>query len=240
MAFPWTDVVLRKRIALAVGWYWQVRASQSSKQQASGEADAGLRREVTGGQHMDGFADLVTELVVAAGFKLEEIRLKSKVELPGYFRSTKKWDLVVTRNGRLCCALELKSQAGPSFGNNFNNRTEEALGTSVDFWKAFEKGFIGTSQPWLGYLFLLEDCAGSSKGVRVASTPFKTDPVFATASYAIRYQILCERMVLERHYSAATLLLCKRTGAAGYTEPNDRLSFMPFARALYGHLVGCS
>ena len=59
--------------------------------------------------------------------------------LPGYFRPTKLWDLLVINQGRLVAALELKSQIGPSFGNNFNNRTEEALGTAIDFGRPTEK-----------------------------------------------------------------------------------------------------
>ena len=40
-------------------------------------------------------------------------------------------------DGRLLAVIELKSQVGPSFGNNFNNRTEEAIGSAVDFWTAY-------------------------------------------------------------------------------------------------------
>ena len=188
---------------------------------------------------MDGFTDIVVDLVVKAGFDLAEIRFKSNVELPGFYRSTKKWDLVVSRAGRLCCAIELKSQVGPSFGNNFNNRTEEALGTAVDLWRAFQQGLVGSAQPFLGYFFLLEDTDGSNKPVRVAKTPFETDPVFVDSSYAKRYEILCQRMVLERHYTSAALLLARADGAGRYSEPNADVSFGRFARALFGHLVGC-
>ena len=62
--------------------------------------------------------------------------------LPGFFRPTKDWDfLIVTPKNQLITVVELKSQVG-SFGNNFNNRTEEALGSAVDLWTAFrKKGF---------------------------------------------------------------------------------------------------
>jgi hypothetical protein len=240
MTFPWTDKQFRRESELAVSKYWSTRTSQAGASVEAGDTVSGRRSEVTGGQHMDGFANIVVELVVAAGFKLDEIRLRSKVELPGYYRSTKKWDIVVSRADRLCCALELKSQAGPSFGNNFNNRTEEALGTSLDFWKAYEHGFAGLHQPWMGYLFLLEDCDASSTPVRVAKTSFKTDPVFDGASYARRYEILCERMVLERHYTSAAFLKASRTGGGSFVEPNAGLAFLPFAKGLFGHLVGCT
>ena len=39
--------------------------------------------------------------------------------------------LVVTEPAtRLVMAIELKSQVGASFGNNYNNRTEEAIGNA--------------------------------------------------------------------------------------------------------------
>ena len=62
------------------------------------------------------------------------------VELPGFFRPTKEWDIVVVSDNNLIAAIELKSQIGPSFGNNFNNRTEEALGTAMDIWTAYREG----------------------------------------------------------------------------------------------------
>lgn len=40
----------------------------------------------------------------------------------------------------MIAAVELKSQVGPSFGNNCNNRTEEAIGTAHDFWTAYREG----------------------------------------------------------------------------------------------------
>ena len=62
---------------------------------------------------------------------------KKRLQLPGFFRPTKEWDLVVVKNGHLIAAIEAKSQVGPSFGNNFNNRTEEAMGSALDIWTAF-------------------------------------------------------------------------------------------------------
>lgn len=63
---------------------------------------------------------------------------------------------------KLILAIEPESHVGPSFGNNFNNRTEEAMGSALDIWTAFREGVFGNSLPWLGYLMLLEDCGGSS------------------------------------------------------------------------------
>jgi len=147
---------------------------------------------------------------------------KKALELPGFFRPTKEWDLLVVKDGILIVALEAKSQAGPSFGNNFNNRTEEAIGSALDLWTAFRQGaFNDSSQPFLGYFFLLEDCEASQRPVRVREPHFDVFPEFVGASYAKRYEMLLRKLVLERHYSASALVLSRRdTGLRGeYSEP---------------------
>ena len=46
---------------------------------------------------------------------------------------------------------------GPSFGNNFNNRTEEAIGTAHDFWTAYrEKAFGDQTRPFVDWLMMVE------------------------------------------------------------------------------------
>jgi hypothetical protein len=203
-------------------------------------ADYGTRSEVTGGQHLNAFTNLFCELIREAGFTADELRFKSGVELPGFYRPTKKWDVVVVRGDRLCAAIECKSQVGPSFGNNFNNRTEEAVGSSADLWRAFKEGVLGAHSPWLGYFFFLEDVEGSTRPVGIAKTTFKPDAVFNGTSYADRYRILCQRMVLERNYNAATLILAPRRIDGRYSEPGRDLQISSFMKALFGHLIGCS
>ena len=96
-----------------------------------GLLDKGERASVTGGKNMDGFIDFVVDLVKANGLQYASIhQQRALLTLPGYFRPTKLWDLLVLNHGRLLAAIELKSQVGPSFGNNFNNRTEEAIGSA--------------------------------------------------------------------------------------------------------------
>ena len=120
------------RTEKAVAHYWQTRAAQRKKQEAGGKADQGLRSAVTGGAQMDGFIDLFTELVAEAGIPGNCVFRKKAVELPGFFRPTKEWDLLLVRERTLIAAIEAKSQVGPSFGNNFNNRAEEAIGSAID------------------------------------------------------------------------------------------------------------
>ena len=75
---------------------------------------------------------LMTDFIIEAGVKEDSIFHNRHLELPGFFRPTKEWDLLVVRDGQLVLALEAKSQVGPSLGSNFNNRREEAVGVAVD------------------------------------------------------------------------------------------------------------
>lgn len=75
--------------------------------------------------------------------------------------------------------MEFKSQRGPSFGNNFNNRTEEALGLAADSQMAVERGLFGRLKPWFGFVMLVERAKGSLGAVRVPSNmPFPADTIF--------------------------------------------------------------
>jgi Restriction endonuclease XhoI len=229
---------LNERIAQAVAYYWHARQQQREKQVEYGRPDQGARNAVTGGYQMMRFTELITTLLVDAGIAPEHIFSRQSLELPGFFRPTKEWDLLVVRNGQLIAAIELKSQVGPSFGNNFNNRTEEAMGTALDLWTAYREGaFNRTVRPWLGYLFLLEDSAKSRLPVRVAEPHFKVFPEFAKASYAQRYELFCRKLVRERHYNAAAFLLSARdSGLEGvFSEPAEDLTFEVFSRSLVAH-----
>jgi hypothetical protein len=99
----------------AVRHFWTTRASQAEKQSARGVTDQGLRGAATGGAQLDGFVDAIVALLLKAGVRRDCIYLKKAIELPGYYRPTKKWDLVVVRDGQLLAALEAKSHV-ESFG----------------------------------------------------------------------------------------------------------------------------
>jgi hypothetical protein len=229
---------LHLRVAKAVSHYWETRQNQTDKQTISGKADQGARKAVTGGAQMDGFIHLISELVIETGVDESNIFFKKSLELPGFFRATKEWDFLVIKNDQLIVALEAKSQVGPSFGNNFNNRTEEAIGSAVDLWTAYREGaFNKTVKPWLGYLFLLEECESSKKPLKVKEPHFKVFPEFAEASYSKRYELFCRKLSRERHYNMASFLLSDRKkGLQGdYLEPAADLTFEIFAKSLIAH-----
>lgn len=234
-----SDDALAARVAKAVRHYWTTRTKQARRQgSASGRRDAGLRSAVTGGAQLDGFLSLVRDLLVESGLHEPEVCLgRNATILPGFYRPAKAWDLVAVAEGRLVACIEVKSQAGPSYGNNFNNRVEEAIGNAVDFWKAYEEGdFPSLERPFLGYLMLLEDDPASNAPVAVAEPHFKVRDEFRDASYARRYELFCEKLMRERLYDATAFLMSGRDAGRGgkYREPSAELTFKRFAAALMG------
>ena len=147
----------------AIKAFWGNREAARQKQIESGRVDQGERAGVTSGKNMDGFLALVKDIVHLNGLGHAKICLERRVlTLPGYFRPTKLWDMLVLNDGKLVAAVEFKSQVGPSFGNNFNNRSEEAIGTAVDLTTAYREGALGDNpRPFVGWVMLLEDCESS-------------------------------------------------------------------------------
>jgi hypothetical protein len=243
---------IEKRLQAAVQSYWNARAKNKQKQIESGRIDAGTRGEVTGGSQMGALEVFVSDILCDAGLKRLDIRTRTSLELPGYFRATKKWDLIVVSQNQLVLAMEFKSQAGKSIGNNVNNRSEEAVGSAKDIWIAFREGRFGNSPaPFLGYLFLLEDRANVKTPVANKEPYFPVDPEFRGepgiprkdkphflgVPYSKRYELLCRRLVLERLYSSACFLLATNAKKTKITQPAEDLTFQRFAAALRGHAV---
>jgi type II restriction enzyme len=225
----------------AVKAFWGNREVARQKQIESGKADQGERSGVTAGKNMDGFLALVLDLIKANGLAHAQIHQNKKMlTLPGYFRPTKLWDLLVIYKGDLIAAIELKSQVGPSFGNNFNNRTEEAIGTAHDLWTAFrEEAFGKQPRPFVGWLMMVEDVAESRKPVRDASPHFPVFEEFRGASYLNRYDLLCQRLVKESLYTTAAVIAAERSviDTGKFTELSAMTSLRSFVSALAGHIA---
>jgi hypothetical protein len=241
-----------KRLHKAVQSYWDARAKNKEKQIQSGKIDAGTRGEVTGGTQMGALEILVADILCDAGLKRLDVRTRTALELPGYFRATKKWDLIVVSERQLVLAMEFKSQAGKSIGNNVNNRSEEAVGSAKDVWTAFREGRFGNSPtPFLGYFFLLEDRDNVKIPVTNKEPYFPVDPAFRGelkktkkgveryhgVPYSTRYELLCRRLVLERLYNAACFIMATNSKKTRIIQPALDLSFQRFAAALRGHAV---
>lgn len=230
-----------KKAREAVQAFWGNREQARLKQIESGNVDQGERAGVTAGKNMDGFIALVMDVVRANGLDHADIhRERRVVTLPGYFRPTKLWDLLVINEGRLIAALEFKSQVGPSFGNNFNNRAEEAIGTAHDLWTAYREGAFGEQpRPFVGWMMLLEDAPKSRSPVKDVSPHFPVFPDFNGASYADRYTILCRKLIQERLYTAASVIVSPRDAvkSGDYSELSELTGLRTFVTELAGHVA---
>lgn len=223
----------------AVKAFWHSRRKAATSQQKRGVADQGNRSSVTAGKNMDGFADMVRQIIVDNGISDAHVYTEGRNDLtiPGFYRPTKNWDLLVVSRNRLLAAVELKSQVGPSFGNNFNNRVEEALGNAVDLNTAYREGvFEQSPKPFVGYFFVLEDCARSRDSVRISSPHFSAFPEFENTGYAQRYEILCRKLVQEQLYDAAALVVTPRR--AETTGAFQSMSQISSARRFAATLAG--
>jgi len=148
--------ILDKRLRAAVKHFWTTQNFQAQRQGATtGTKGAGARSAVTGGAQMNGFVNLVRDLLHENGLPKAHLYCDQYVEIPGWYRPEKKWDLLVVAEKQLVAAIEFKSQIG-SFGNNYNNRTEEAIGSATDIWAAYREGAF---QPSARALARLSDAA---------------------------------------------------------------------------------
>jgi hypothetical protein len=252
------DFHLDSRLEQAVRSYWAVLQSQGENQGAdSGQKDYGDRSKVTGGKQMDAFAELLKDALEHCGIQRSDMFCGRSTSLPGFYRPTKDWDLVVVVEGNLLIALELKSLP-TSFGNNSNNRVEEALGSAADLWKAYQKRTFGKSQrPWLGYLMLICDEKASSSPIAVPEKHFAIRKEFRDTSYGKsartggkpmkvsvpylrRMELFCEKVKQEGLYDASCFLVTDHAkGPSGfYREPAEGLAFREFVGSMMGKALG--
>ncbi len=213
----------------AVEYFWARRDEQRSKLADEGRSGGAAR----GNGHMRGFEHLVMSACIGAGVDRSEIST-GQPTLPGYFRASKQWDLVVTHKRNLVAAIEFKSQVG-SVGKNYNNRFEEALGSATDVRAAHERnGMFGTVRPWLGYVFVLQESSETERSMRPPNALFRPDAVFDGLSYNQRYQVMMTRLLETDTYQAGWFLTTKRSdgGTVTSTEPLAVASFAEFTAGL--------
>jgi hypothetical protein len=187
---------------------------------------------------MDGFELLIEDALVDAGVPREDVLHDHEAVLPGYYRATKRWDIAVVVDGELLAVMELKSIAS-SFGNNLNNRIEEAVGNNTDLYQAYQEGLFEPSPtPWVGYMIIMADTEKSSSPVRIREPNFSVDDEFEEASYIDRAEQLCLRMVRQRLVDASAFLTSGReAGIEGaYDQPNPELTIRRYLSSLVSHV----
>jgi len=219
----------------AVRHFWREQEEASRRNVKGAKSDKGRRGRVTGGKHMDGFVSLFSEIVIANGLPPENVVTKGRdLTLPGYFRPTKKWDLVVRNEEHLIAAIELKSIMS-SFSNNTNNRSDEVIGQGEDLWAAFRSGTFGDGpEPFLGYFFFVKDCEETRRPGRGIKTQFPIAAVFENVSYAGRFDLICKRLMEKEIYSAASVVLSNEEAAqtGDYSEMSQETGLGRFVDAL--------
>jgi uncharacterized protein YdbL (DUF1318 family) len=225
----------------AVKTFWISRKKAGSKKQPPGNKGQGKRSAGTSGGNMDGFIDLVIDIVHANGLTDADIMRKGRsLTLPGHFCPVKSWDLLVMNNGKLIAAIKFDAQVGPSFGKNANNCCEQAVSMAVDLQAAFRRGAFGEyTRPFVGYLGLLEDSPASRAPIKDISPNFPLVAEYRNASYAKRYDILCKKLIMERLYTAATVILSPRSASksGAYSEMSDMTGLKAFVTTLAGHIA---
>ena len=190
-----------------------------------------VRRAAKGTQsatHDKVFLDLIEADLITNGWSSEDIERGRKALIAGHFRPAKAWDIVGFANESPKFAIEYKSQVG-SYGNNENNRIEEALGSALDARARFGNDLH------LGFIFVLCEEEDSIRKTRERPVT-NLDPIFTKTSHLDRRQILLERLLEFKIdgkplYSAASLVIVKKDGT--FTHPNnDKLKLTNFASNL--------
>ena len=156
--------------------------------------------------------------------------------LPGWFRPAKDWDMLAFDGEDLLAAVELKS-INSSFGNNFNNRSEEALGSALDLDYAIRNGLVRyqTAPPVLAYVLVVRSCEESSFKCSNRKAVYPVDEVFDNTSYLERLAIMCRRMMAERVYQAVWIVYVDPE--LGFVEePDEHLSYERFIETLASQL----
>lgn len=134
-----------------------------------------------------------------------------------------------------------KSQGSKSGQKDAGLRAAVTGGNATDLWAAYREGAFKTSgRPWLGYVFILEDCPKSQSGGKAVQEPhFPVFPEFRGASYARRYEIFLTKLLRERLYDGASLILtAKEAGSRGaFSSPSKELSVETFAAGLLARAI---
>lgn len=219
-----------QRIVAAVDFWIRTKLEQQTVAEAAGTAQGGTRAAVTGGKHLAGINQLLLDELES----LDLPRLNSWVDrgavLPGYYRASKSWDLLVTVDDKPILAMEYKSMTG-SEGKNLNNRADEVIGAAQDLRRAQDHGLL---PPGLkrGYIFLMEVTPDVQRPVDVRIRVGTPDAEFVGATYLERMAIMCERLRDDGLYDLAWALGVTRD-PLGFVEPRHSVGWNRFKADLH-------
>ncbi|HMO96267.1 MAG TPA: PaeR7I family type II restriction endonuclease [Tepidiformaceae bacterium] len=140
----------------------------------------------------------------------------ARARVGGHFRASKSWDIVCRDNdGELRICVEFKSQVD-SYGNNENNRYEEAMGSGLDVRARYG--------PSVAIGFVLVLCEEEATRRPTALRHIEILPEFRDTSHIQRRSIFARRLTEFRlnemsFYDAAAVLFVGRDGT--HTHPDE-------------------
>ena len=219
----------RERITNAVDFWIRTKLGQQELSEATGRAQGGARAAVTGGRHLAGVNRLIVEELQDLGLTGLTRYTDRRATVPGYYRVSKSWDLLVLNDGTPVLAIEYKSMAG-SEGKNLNNRADEVIGAAQDLKRAQEQGLVPATM-LRGYVFLMEITPEAQKPVGVRTRIGVSDPAFRGASYLDRMAIMCERLRDDGLYDM-TWVLGVTGSPIGFLEPRAAVGWDRFTMDL--------
>lgn len=215
----------KARITHAIEQWFISKDAQGQKSQGKGNPQAGSRSRVTGGGHLNGINQLVVDEIERAGAVGLELRVNRRAVLPGWYRGSKAWDLLVLQHGSPILAVEYKSMAG-SEGKNLNNRTDEALGIAEDAREAERRGGLPRHLR-RAYIFLMEATPEATKP-RLGIRP---DFGFHGKSYLERLAVTAKRMRDAELYHLVWVIGATQN-PLGFSEPDPEVGWDRFSADL--------
>lgn len=188
------------------------------------------------GKHIEPIAQKIAADMRRVGYDPESVFLDDvNVTLPGWFRVSKKWDITAFENDVLVAAIELKS-INSSFGNNANNRAEEALGSASDLGFATRNHLLEPNDmpPNYGYALLIRKTPESARTAAIrAKSRYAFDSEFENTSYIERFVVLGKRLLRERVYQAVWVAVVDLENGT-VEEPDPLMTYSKFLASLKG------
>lgn len=154
--------------------------------------------------------------------------------VPGYYRASKSWDLLVLRDEEPVLAIEYKSMTD-SEGKNLNNRANKVIGSAQDLRRAQDAGLLSATMK-RGYVFLMEVTPAVQVPVEVTTQVGHPDPAFEQASYLQRMALMCQRLRDDGLYHMAWALGVKRN-PIGFVEPLETVNWDRFKADLRNSFI---
>lgn len=228
----------RGDLQAAIVDYWATKDKQGKVAESIHSTSEGTAKTVRGAGHFTPIANLLARFFAEAGYPEESIAARgSRTILPGHFRASKAWDLVVIHREVLVAAIELKGLGSPSHGKNINNRIEEALGNSLDLSHASLAHLTGREKPWMAYFFLIEDNALSRRPGKPQTNPLLPNSgEWKGLSQQQRFAITGRRLIADGLYDAVCYVASSPSDPA-LIEPDPLLDWRHFGAAIEARLT---